>query len=254
MNTALVPRRRYQFRLRSLLALVAVLAVVCSLAAPSLQEERRERVAIAAIQRLGGTAWRVPGPTWLRWLGDFCPESTHSVNLEKTAARDAAMGHVAAFRHLRNLSLSGTRITDAGLKQLEGLKELETLSLANTGVTDRGLECLAGMGHLSVLDLNGTQITDAGLEHLKGATQLECLWLNDTLVTDAGLRHLEGLRRLEDLTYRETGVTEDGANALRRVLPQCLIHGGSWGLGPRRGSGASTAGAEPPTAGGAGEP
>ena len=54
---ALVFRRRFQFSIRSLLFLIVVVALSCSWLAVEMRAARRQKVIMAAIVKLGGTAF-----------------------------------------------------------------------------------------------------------------------------------------------------------------------------------------------------
>ncbi|NQU24226.1 MAG: hypothetical protein HQ567_23335 [Candidatus Nealsonbacteria bacterium] len=213
LGVSLVSRLRFQFSVRSLLLFVAVVAVVCSWFAVKMQEARRQKEAVAAIEKGEGSVFydyefdangnflpgtpEPPGPPWLRnLLGvDFLSDVAGIGYLDAT---DADLTRLKGITSLEYLQLWGTQVTDAGLMHLKGLTRLKRLTLGpTTQVTDAGLGHLKGMTTLRSLLLNETQVTDAGLVHLKGLTSLETLVLKRTQVTDAGLMHLEGLTRLQ---------------------------------------------------------
>lgn len=171
-------------RVGQLLALAAVLAFAA--VGCSAQPADEQRVAVAAIERLGGAA----------------------------TVRDGAVVQV---------SFSGVEISDAALAQLGGLRNLESLYLTGTSVGDAGLEHLAGLSSLVNLYLSGTKVTDAGLEQLGAHTKLRVLALDSTVVSDAGVERLAALTGLVHLNLSKTGVTEAGVERLKLALPGCTI-------------------------------
>jgi hypothetical protein len=206
--TFVTPKRRwFQFSVRALLVFVTLCAIPCSWIAVKLQQARRQREGVAAIEKLGGTVlydWQTeldakgqynnqrPGPKWLRTvLGDDFFQSVYAVDLTDTRVRDKDLGKLKGWSKLEELQIDGTRVTDAGLEHLKDLGRLRTLSLGLTGVTDAGLENLKGLNLLRMLSLDATHVTDTGLEHLKRLSQLEKLFLGDTRITDAGVKKLQ---------------------------------------------------------------
>jgi hypothetical protein len=173
-NSPKVKLRWYQFSLRTLFVFTTLCAVACSWLAVKMQQARKQREAVEAIQKLGGEVKydyqettilnpQPPGPAWLRKLfGDDFFATVTSVRLS----------------------------SDANLGDLKGLTDVRALFLSNIWVTDAGLENLTGMTQLITLFLDDTQVTDAGLEHLKGLTQLQMLYVGNTQVTEAGVTKL----------------------------------------------------------------
>lgn len=205
MGNAGLKRRWPQYRLQTLLLLVALLAVLLSWVRTKLGDEEQERAAAAAVKKMGGEAWWGHRPLWLRSIaGQYCFEAVVGVR----------------FR--------GMRATDAALQVVESLGQLESLYLTDCDVTDAGLGRLSGLHWLTSLSLDGTRITDAGLEHLKGLGRLESLGLSGTRVTDAGLEQLRGLKHLELMDLDDTGVTAAGVKKLRLCLPKCHIDEMTW--------------------------
>jgi hypothetical protein len=169
------PKRRwYQYSLRTLMIFVTMFAVMCSWFAVKMQQARRQREAVEAIQRIGGlveydyemapytgTLADCPrrGPLWLRTLfgDDFFSDVVYVIFMQ-------------------------ANVTEADLEHLKALPRLQQLFLNNPQVTDAYLERLKGLNSLHWLDLDYAQITDAGLEHLKGLIHLYRLSLDDTQI------------------------------------------------------------------------
>src|SRR5262249_12689304 len=128
-------------------------ALVLALAAVSIRADEAEDKAVEAIRKVGGRITRDEKAKGEPIVG---------VDFDNTGIRDVALKHLAGFKQLRELYLSGTEVTDAGLKELAGFKQLQTLALGETNVTDVGLKELAGFKQLRVLNLSGTEVTDAG--------------------------------------------------------------------------------------------
>ena len=220
----LVFRCRFQFGVRSLLVLVIVVAIPCSLLATEMRRANEERQALRAIKELAGK-WSVlrdypSGPTWLHdILGDEYFNRDCSVFVHNDKFTDADFEHLKALCQLRVLALEGTRVTDAGLKNLRELRQLEVLSLKGGPVTDAGMVHLEWLTELNKLHLEHTQVGDAGLEHIKGLCNMKRLYLGDTRVTDAGLENLEGLSELLELGLENTQVTDAGLEHCQRTKP-----------------------------------
>ncbi len=237
-GVSLVLRRQFQFSIRSLLVGVMVVAVACSWFSVKMQQARRQREVVGAIEMMGGYVvyyyqfdangfflpWPAepPGPAWLQnLLGvDFL---SYVRDLRYEQATNAELKNLKGMTSLRHLGLAGTQVTDAGLVHLEELTSLQFISLRSTQASDAGLVYLKGLTSLQMLWLFRTQVTDAGLLHLKGLTSLEELLLSNTQVTDAGLVHLEGLTSLTHLALGGTQVTDAGVQDLQKALPNCQI-------------------------------
>ena len=145
-------RRWFQFSLRTLLVLVAVVAVWLALL---VNAATKQREAVAAIEALGGHVFyehesnspaELLGPEWLREL----------VGEEY-------------FVTIIVVGLNSTKVTDAGLEHLKGLTSLQRLYLDRTNVTDAGLEHLKGLTSLQMLYLSGSHVTDEGVKKLQKA-------------------------------------------------------------------------------------
>jgi Leucine-rich repeat (LRR) protein len=257
-------RRWLQFSLRTLIGIVLLASVWMSWVAVRIQRAEKQKVAVQAIERLGGgvtydyqlasgqfvPSAKPPGPTWTRSLlgeeffaqvlavGYYGPQVTDAwlepvtklpqlreLWLTETRVTDRGLEQLKGFSQLKLLRLDGApQVTDVGLEHVKGLAQLQCLSLLGTQVTDSGLERLTGFGQLTHLSLSGTRVTDAGLEFLKGLPQLEGLSLDGTYVTDAGLKHLKGLPQLRMLALDSTQATDVGLKHLKGLSQLDMLY------------------------------
>ena len=234
-NPSLVKRRWYQFSLRTLLLLVAIVAVGCGWLGRKIEQKRQERAAVQVIRALGAEVYydyqvvgrgqppREPdGPRWLRdLLGDDFLAHVDAVELPQQGA-GAVLANLKSLTRLRVLNASGDELTDASLVPLNELTELQELGLWGAdNVTDRGIANLRGLHQLRKLHLCRAHLTDAGLENLDGLNQLEELDLTYTKIAGDGLRHLKGLTLLKVLNLSQTDVG-DAAVVQIKSLPRLV--------------------------------
>jgi len=228
-------RRLFQFKLRTLLILTTIIAVLLGGWSYKAQKQRE---AVAALRshaaridylcilpgtiELEPTPFRDDVPSPSQWLVDNVGidyfATVKGVDLSyRDRVGDAEMEYLQTFSTLQWLRLDNTSVTDAGLKRLTHLKNLQELNLSHTQVTDAGLEYLKGLTALQRLSLDGTQTTDAGLEYLKGLTALQEIVLRNTQITDAGLEHFKCLPTLQILNLKNTQVTDAGLEHLKSL-------------------------------------
>jgi Leucine-rich repeat (LRR) protein len=214
-------RRHFQYSLRSLFVVMFLACVGMSWVGVKMQTARRQREAVEAIKKLGGSVaydYEIDASgNFLR--GPEAPELTPP-----------------GPKHLRNLigddfysdvvfvNIPNAQVMEGDLEQLEGLPQLRILELIGTNVTDMELRHLKGLTRLEKLWLNRTQVTGVGLQNLKGLTKLHTLRLDDTQVKDTELEHLKGLTQLRFLSLG-TNITANGREELQRALPDCTICG-----------------------------
>jgi len=230
-------RRWFQFSLRMLFVVIAVLAVLFGWFGNRMRYVKKQRRAVEVIRNTGmrvlydyqkGHRFRETkgfdtaeprGPaSYRKLLGDDFFSNVVWVwrdPFNGIGLSDGEMVHIRELSRLEALYLNRCEITDSGLEHVKKLNRLEELSLRGTQVTDTGLEYLNGLTNLQMLYLDGTQVTDAGLEHLEKLTKLERLNLSRTGVTDVGIRHLTGLTNLKTLDLEYTQVTDAGLEQLR---------------------------------------
>ena len=179
-------RWRFQVSIRSLLALIVVVALPFNWLAVEMKQAKLQPCMVAEIEKLGGTvendllyfsAMRSrhrepPEPLWIRRLlgDDFFRELT--VGLLPSSRDDetfARISEVAGIERIHHLWLGTSKITDAGSVGLRRWAGLRELTLPDTAITDAGLENLKGLNELRYLCLARTKVTDAGVKKLQQA-------------------------------------------------------------------------------------
>ncbi len=174
MTTTPPKRRRWlQFRVKTLLIAVLVLSLPLSWFGMRMERARKQREAVEAIERKGGSVFYEPVktsvPQWMRGLfGDFFFEDVVQVCPPGDFDDDEAT-YLKDLADLERLNLYSTQVTDAGLRHFKGLTNLESLSLDDTQVTDAGLEHLKDLANLETLFLYSTQVTPEGVKKLQEA-------------------------------------------------------------------------------------
>jgi hypothetical protein len=225
---ALVFRWRFQFSIRSLLALVIVVALPFSWLAVEMKAARVQHEAVEEIAKLPGGAihdsemeplGRTPPFSLEKVLGNDFFEHVPQLILSD----DAQMEPLQGLSGVQEAYLVGDKITDAGMSHLAGLTQLRLLYLNGTKVRDAGLQHLERLTLLQVIHLGNARITDTGLQHLAGLIELHVLDLSETQVTDVGMKQLTGLTHLQELSVYRTQVTDEGVKKLQQALPNCKI-------------------------------
>jgi hypothetical protein len=235
------PRLRwYQYRLRTLLIIMTVLAVWMAWIS---HRARQQKMAVEKVRAFGGTllydyqttpgplGYRSdfnvlpPAPEWLRgFIGEDYFQKVLYIDLNKTHVNDDDLAILANLPDLEYLNLDQTKITNKGLVYLEGLKHLKILCLGNTPIDDRGLTQLKDLTDLRGLDLEFTNISDAGIINLQRLTTLEeFLSLENTQITDESLKYFKNLKKLKRLYIRFTRVSEKEIANLQNDLPKTII-------------------------------
>jgi hypothetical protein len=160
-------RRRFQFRLRTLL----VVMLVVSLGMGWVMKERLRIAERRETLMAAGFYWsisRTTQPSWHRILyGEDLPEFTSVMNGRDVA--DAELAHLQGLTRLQRLYVNGDAITDEGLAHLQGLSQLQWFYLVGDKITDEGLVHLKSLTQLQNLYLDNTQVTDAGVAKLQAA-------------------------------------------------------------------------------------
>ena len=126
-------RHWFQFRLRNLLALIAIASGVLGWFVFELDQRQGEKQAIAWVEEMGGQVISHPEISWWektkdKWFGEI----VRAVAISNTQVSD--ISPVAELKNLKFLSLNGTHVSN--LSPLAELKKLETLGLTVTQVSD----------------------------------------------------------------------------------------------------------------------
>jgi Leucine-rich repeat (LRR) protein len=195
------PRVRwFQFRLRSLLIALTLLAIIPGgYVALERGKAQRQKAALVKLNELGAEVYARPN-----WL--------HSLLVPGAPGDVVGLG-------LRQPNW----LTREDLAPLADLTELVWLDLQDTNATDDALIPVSGLKNLERLRLDETAITDDGLAHLAGLPNLHTLNLSQTAITDTGLAHLVHVESLGELYLQKTRVTPAGTAQLQRTLPMLDI-------------------------------
>jgi internalin A len=245
-SPAAKPARRNRWRLRMLLAitgLLAVLLVVSQLepnqvamlgppgqylhelfnppAAPETSPFGKRL--IADVTAVGGRAdVMVRSRPYLGLVGNT---EQFSISFTGTGFDDRALERLVNRYGDRiwGLDLRHTKVTDDGLRHLVGLSQLAELALGHDNfrvrpgdprpistITDAGLIHLNGLRQLRNLTLGGLYITDAGLNAIKDMPALDVLYLSRTKIKGPGLARLKSLPTLTMLDLGETEIDDEG--------------------------------------------
>jgi hypothetical protein len=230
------------FSLRTALLIVTLLCVWLAIEST---HARRQKIAIAKLQELGGRIgfdyqydrpgkWKSkPQPSAPRWLrsaiGDDYFRRVVIVNFDEGSdPTDNDLAILHDLPDLRELTLMNrTKITDCGLCNLSALPRLEVLALDGTNIDGSGLGHLPSPRRITGLSLSNAPVTDEALIHIEKMSNLKWLILINTKITDQGLAHLASLKSLESLQLQGTAVTDEGLAHLKMLpsLKRLLLDG-----------------------------
>lgn len=170
MNAPLprTPRRWLQFRLRTLLLLVTLVAAALGWRMHVWRtEQAQQRQAVAKLKVLGAST-SVTFDTHAEAIALQGRKADNVIYFNSPQTTDDDLKVLENAPLTRGLYLAGTQISDAGLFHLRDLKQLKELDLKkNKRITDAGLVHLEGLKDLDLLILIGTGVTPAGVKKLK---------------------------------------------------------------------------------------
>jgi hypothetical protein len=214
-----------QFRLRSLLVLVAVACLILGAFTREHWGRLQQRRVAARVEAAGGhVSWadaRPSTPTaalfrledllrrdWL--LGDAHRKEVAFVWLGPLVGDDGLSRFgLEALPAPFDLDLSDSEVSDAGLACLQRVACLQKVTPPET-VGDVGFEHLSQVKGLKCLELSRTRPSAAGMAHLGRCVSLVCLRLCAAPVGDEHVAQLKDLQRLEELFLDRTNVADAG--------------------------------------------
>ena len=238
-------RRWFRFSLRMLLLVVTVLCVWLGF---KVNAARRQREAVMAILKAGGTVTFsyqcVPvrgnpdalsldpnalpnAPAWLRaCLGDDFFRNADEVILNGRAISEEDLAQPMNLSGLWYLFLTDVKIVrvdsdnqrliqDADLIGLGQLGELRRLALGKADINGFGLASLVNLKHLKSLNVVNTHVDDSGMESIGRIVPLADLNLGGTRISDSGLKQLRSLTNLKALNLWGTDVSDVGLEYLK---------------------------------------
>ena len=200
------PRKRFQFRLSTLMLVTLLLAVFSAHLGARLHEAMHTRQICAELLQTGASVdcWGL-AILYVGW---------HEESRQPT---DDDLAILEQLDYVTVIRVYGPRVTEEGLRHFRSLTTLQDLELLKTNITNKGLEHLAPLYRLERLSLNGSPIADEGLQQIGKLKNLEILNLDGTRVTDAGLEHLGQLKNLHTLSLKNTKITSLGLVHLKRL-------------------------------------
>jgi hypothetical protein len=212
-------RRWFQFSIRSVLAVMTVVAIGFGLWVSKLHRRQQAlgalRAEFGATSRMRITFQDSPRASWLsgqKWLTRLVGEEFFDEPVDflltgnDPSFCDSALRPLEELESLKRLTLEFTVVGKEGMPYLRGLRNLERLDLAYSKSGDEALANMSELSRLGELDLLNTPITDAGLRHLSKLVDLKHLNLEHTNVTDEGIGWLKDLDELVALNLEHTAV------------------------------------------------
>jgi hypothetical protein len=244
------PKRRwYQYSLRTLFVLTALVAAVFAYHKARTRRYEAQQRAINAIRTMGGKVqvdYEAPG-WWQRLLGPaYSTIDTASVRFihpfGSVSVDDVPREYVdqvrSAFKENGQVPpspLFGEPLGDDKLAALAAclrdVPHVKQVVLTRAILASRkwwlrnetAIELYVSYLRLYTNTQIDTQITDQGLRHLSALREVEVLVLQGSNISDEGLKHLEGLTSLRKLWLICPRVTPEGVGNLQRALPKCTI-------------------------------
>jgi hypothetical protein len=209
---ALICRWRFQFSLRTMMAMVLAVALACSWLGVEMKAAKRQREAVAALK--GAVTYDdnyIP-----------CTDSYYQGVKAEQWPIQPWLVHALGYDFFRNVVHTAVTDDDA-LDQVRNFPEIAGLNINNASDASLGRLAAQKGRHLRVLHLSGQELTDTGLKDLDRFDDLQELQVPGTLITDAGIARLKGLTRLRRLTVFNSNMTDAEENSLKAALPNCVI-------------------------------
>lgn len=167
--TTMTLNRFFQLRLRTVLAIILVVAVATAWYGRMWREEFRRNSAIQYLANRGAVVRMIPSLQVTK-----ADVSFHEATLSAPAASAQAVSKLTLedFEQLRlvprltAMSIEGDVLSPETLSEIGTLAGLERLEFSHCPIDDAGLEQLASLTKLRELNLEATQVTDEGVTRL----------------------------------------------------------------------------------------
>ena len=196
---------RFAFRLRTLIVLFTLIAVLTAWIANERRQSRTERAISEQLRKEGFGAVDFAGPY----------DSLETIYSRKRQGWWRDFARQILGERVVEIRMASTNVDD--LAPVAALSNLQKLDIGLTHLND--LSPLAHLTTLGEIFLDETQVTD--LSPLAGLTNLKCLDVRVTPVSD--ISPLRSLTNLESLDLRNTQITDEQVAALQQALPNCKI-------------------------------
>jgi hypothetical protein len=202
----------FRFRLRSLLFVMAALAVGFGFIGNVAIHARRQAAIAAKIKEVQGS-YDYIAPDDVIWY----PEPTLYVSCRKLFGENAC-------RNIRCVSFGTGRDATDGLQAIQRLPKLAAIRLGSAETTDENLKLLSACPSVHWIQLNVAEatLTASGISELRRLPKLRYLELRGVGVDDELLRGVESLTQLEEINIASTKITAAGFASLNK-LPQLHI-------------------------------
>ncbi|MEM6365455.1 MAG: hypothetical protein AAF745_13595 [Planctomycetota bacterium] len=247
----------FRFRLRTLLVIVLLFAVLSAWIGDDLIRSRVQRPVVARIEAAGGNVYYdyqvrptgihpdtpPPGSQFVQSLfgKDIYATATcvsfHNaqptnddvksfqqlpglldVAINGNKITDECINDLVKIRHLRSLNLSSTTISPAGISKLRASTTLQHLTLYGGSVTDEHLVGLTGFPNLQSLQIIRAPISDNGLRSVGTIDRLKQLdILQCSNITDAGILEIGQLENLERLHVMQAALNDASLKAIAKL-------------------------------------
>ena len=223
---------RFQYKLRTLLIIVFLVACFLGWFMPIVRKAQRQRQAISVIKSHGGgiqyecsdeETWcgdsydhKEKWGTWRGWLDDMSHDVTY-VSCWFRYSQDVSDA-IEHLPHVKHLAIGSSGLTGKDLGVLSSILHLESLVMQEaSSLSDDDYRMIGPLLKLKRLNLVDNRITDNGLDFLGGLPKLEELILKKTNIHGLGLCHLVSNNKLRKLWLIECPLNEEGMITLGKT-------------------------------------
>jgi hypothetical protein len=215
------PRQRWpRYSLRTLLALIILVAIPLAWVAKEQRQSFREHTIADELRKQGILTITFGGPYERLEPYRVRPPQYWWDNLAQHVLGDRILEIDVVPPRTDRLREAVITPAAAGFDDLSLLSELSNLQFLNLGSTKvENIASLAELRKLQWLSLSNTPCTD--LAPLAGLKHLRKIWLYKTAVSD--LSPLAGLKSLKEVSVYQTRVDRTEIKALQKALPNCEI-------------------------------